>query len=376
MKVTDVECLDRSLKLRQVIRAQNSKHVNSIIQKLALGNLHLVQEYHNISNIECLCTSVQDTLNLLTDYNRVRYSSLDVNEYESDRNLINEIASINLETYLKRKGKIFSLCILKPLTKLGLSTLGELTQAYEHEKDRNVNKSMALVISSFPKILIDISKCFNEDINEINPTLKYIQISDMKRLDIDAISTKEWQQTLKKVLGRVEEMNFTNKLNVEEFDATNIMTFRSHCKNAKIRNIYFRLIHNDFFTRYRMHKYKMIDSDKCLRCGEVETTKHLLWECQHASHIWSLYNEYMIKIGKTNSIIDKYQKLYEAGECAGITLIKIRIIQEMMQIKRPINWESANIESIVTGILKIDQYNFKNKHLISTFENKWKFLNV
>jgi hypothetical protein len=37
MKITDVECLDRSLKLRQFIRAQKSKHVISKIQKMTLG---------------------------------------------------------------------------------------------------------------------------------------------------------------------------------------------------------------------------------------------------------------------------------------------------------------------------------------------------
>jgi hypothetical protein len=38
MKVTDVECLNRSLKLRQVVRAQNSNHVISSLQSIALGN--------------------------------------------------------------------------------------------------------------------------------------------------------------------------------------------------------------------------------------------------------------------------------------------------------------------------------------------------
>ena len=55
-----------------------------------------------------------------------------------------------METYLKRKKRVFSLCL--PITNLGMSTLGELVQAYEHESDKNLNKSMAMVIKSFPKI--------------------------------------------------------------------------------------------------------------------------------------------------------------------------------------------------------------------------------
>ncbi len=88
MKVPDIECLDRSLKLRQVVRAQNSNHVISRIQTLALGqsvNEHeLRQEYCNITDKEDLCSSAQETLNIIIDYNRNKYQTLEENEYESD----------------------------------------------------------------------------------------------------------------------------------------------------------------------------------------------------------------------------------------------------------------------------------------------------
>jgi hypothetical protein len=36
-------------------------------------------------------------------------------------------------------------------------------------------------------------------------------------------------------------------------------------RNPKLRNIYFRLIHNDFFTGVRMKKYRMTKDDECPR---------------------------------------------------------------------------------------------------------------
>ena len=378
MKVTDVECLDRSLKLRQVIRAQNSRHIISSIQSVVLGNKeynhNLKQEYHNITDKEDLCSSAQETLNLIIDYNRDRYHQIDENEYETDKNLINEVASINLETYLKRKKKIFSLCILKPITNLGIITLGELVQAYEHERDRNLNKSMTLVIKSFPKILVDIAKCYNEDLNEIDQSLRYIQISSKQRLAIETITTKELQITLKIVLARVEVTNFNTKLDLIDFNESNITTFRKHCKNTKLRNIYFRLIHNDFFTHARMKRYNMTMTDKCPRCLEVETTKHLLWDCQHVRHIWHLYNEYVTKLGMTNSVIGEYNKIYEVGTNAGLTIIKTRIIQELIQIRRPTNWDINNLNSLIAEIVKMEHHNFKTKHQLINFEKKWNFL--
>jgi hypothetical protein len=109
MKITDVECLDKSLKLKQFIRANNSKHAMSKIQsflstKSGNGNC-MIQEYSNVTEAESICKSAQNTLNTLTDYNRETYRTLLEEEYECDKNLIEEVSSINLKTYLKRKEK-------------------------------------------------------------------------------------------------------------------------------------------------------------------------------------------------------------------------------------------------------------------------------
>ena len=42
----------------------------------------------------------------------------------------------------------------------------------------------------------------------------------------------------------------------------------------------------------KMFKYGMVNSDKCNRCVEVETYKHLLWECGEARKIWMAYNDF------------------------------------------------------------------------------------
>jgi hypothetical protein len=121
-----------------------------------------------------LLFTAQTTLNRIIDYNREQYAEMNTFEYETDKNLIEEVSSINIKTFLTRKNKIFILCIVKPLTNLGLTTLGELIQAYEHETNSNINKSMSLVINAFPKVLINIAKCYSEDTNSITSELRYI----------------------------------------------------------------------------------------------------------------------------------------------------------------------------------------------------------
>ncbi len=230
MKVTDVECLDRALKLRQYIRAQNTNHEISNIQQLVTENcgqgINLKQEYYKIPNNVVICKSAQETLNIIIDYNRDTYKSLTLEEIETDRNLIDEVASINLKTYLERKQKLFLLCILKPITNMGITTLGELIQSYEHENDTNLNKAMKIILNSFPATLRNIANCFCENINNDREILRHIQIEPSKRITIENISAKELQLVLKTALKKVENMDFKRKLGVE-FDQNNILQFRS-----------------------------------------------------------------------------------------------------------------------------------------------------
>jgi hypothetical protein len=80
MKVTDVESLNRSLKLKQFIRAHYSNHVLSKIQALILtksgSGHHLHQEYQNVTDEESICKSAQETLNVIVDYNRETYKNI------------------------------------------------------------------------------------------------------------------------------------------------------------------------------------------------------------------------------------------------------------------------------------------------------------
>jgi hypothetical protein len=287
MKVTDIDCLNKALKLKQFIRSSNTNHPISKIQRYESYNVRscLQQEYHRISEDEPICQSAQQTLNTIIDYNRQEYTNMEDGKYESDKNLIEEVASINIITYLKRKQKTFHLCMMKEITNLGISTLGELVQALECVNDRKTEKIMNLIAGTFPKVLQNISKCFNEDVNSDLHDLQYLLINNDRRLNINEITTKDLQNTLKIVLKKLEKQDFCTKLKAEHFEDKNIMIFRNSCQNSKLRNIYFRLINNDFYTREKMFKFKMVEDCNCTRCGRTETTKHLLFECQHSKVI-------------------------------------------------------------------------------------------
>jgi hypothetical protein len=375
MKVTDVESLDRSLKLKQFIRAHNSNHVISKIQAFLSTKsgheFHMHQEYPKVTEEESVCKSAQETLNIIIDYNRETYKNILPEEYESDKNLIDEVSSINLTTFLKRKNKVFMLCVIKPLTQNGITTLGELIQAYEYETDEKLTKTMKIIISTFPETLVNISKCYNEGINSDNENMNYMLIAPNTRKNVNCVTVKELQVTLKNALKKIEVLDVRNKLGIDNFDEDNIIRFRSNCKNSKLRNIYFRLIHNDFFTHVRMKKYKMTQTDKCPRCSQTETSKHLLWECKHVQNIWSLFNTLMNQTSNSKESVNNYEDIFQPCELPSINMIKIKIIQELIQIERPVNWNQEKLMNVVRELINIERYNANLSRSTIKFYLKW-----
>jgi hypothetical protein len=371
MKVTDVECLDRSLKLKQFIRASTANHAISKIQNMITLHSSLQQEYFKITEEEPICKTAQETINIITDGNRKEYTERTQDQFETDKNLIEEVASINIKTFLKRKKKEFHLCMLTELTKMDIITLGDLTQALEYENDRKKTKLMEMILGVFPAILQKIAKCYNDELNTNLLEIKTMKMDDDKRLDIRTISVKEFQKVLKKRMKKVEVQDFDIRLGINNFDNKNIPKFRRTCQNSKLRNIYFRLINNDFFTRERMTKYKMIQDDTCPRCNNIETTKHLLFECNQVAKIWKLFNTLMSDVNQGENKVEHYDDVYKSCVNPASSLIKIKVIQSLIQIQRPSNWTRNNLLDILKEIKNIEKYNSLKNRTLEKFERKW-----
>ena len=359
LNVTDVECLDRSLKTRQFFRASITNHPISDIQKLlscsVSNDKQIRQEYHKISNKEAICSRAHNSINHVTDYNRANYNLRTCEETEI-ANTVNEIASIRIRDFLTRKKLLLHLCLFKPLEEIGITTLGELYQEYEFEQDVATNRRMKGILNAFPNNLVEFLGRMNEDTNS-NEEVKNIKISDLIRKEYVKITTKELQKLLKSVLNKIENADFIKKLGVETFNNQNIADFRGKCKNVKLRNIYFRLIHNDFFSREKMKKFKMIECDKCLRCGRIESSKHLVWECPEVQIIWSLYNSFIGKIDPANDKVRTYENIFECANSTFFATFKMKIIQELIQIERPRDWSINTFKGIALEQISIEKYN-------------------
>jgi hypothetical protein len=192
--------------------------------------------------------------------------------------------------------------------------------------------------------------------------IKYILIKGEEWMEIDKITTKELQRTLKVAKNKISVQDFNARLGTIGFNIENINKFRYQCKNAKLRHIYFRLISKDFFTMDKMFKYKMVNSNKCKRCGDVETYKHLLWECREAKNIWELFNEFVTNINQINEKVQDYDNVFKIGNKEKISKVKMKLIQGMIQIECPRFWTLERIKEIANEIRCIELYNKERKY--------------
>ena len=114
-----------------------------------------------------------------------------------------------------------------------------------------------------------------------------------------------------------------------------------------------------------MHRFGIINDNVCERCQQIESTKHLLWECAESRNIWESFNNWIINKNPMAQLINEYQDIYNIDDCAHICKVKMKIIQEMIQIERPRGWNLERINLISKEIEKIELYNkltIKYKH--------------
>ena len=62
-----------------------------------------------------------------------------------------------------------------------------------------------------------------------------------------------------------------------------------------------------------------------------------------------------------SKLINEYQNIYDIDDCAHVCKVKMKIIQEMIQIERPSGWNLEQIHKISREFKNIELYNSKNK---------------
>jgi hypothetical protein len=181
----------------------------------------------------------------------------------------------------------------------------DIARAAEIEVDEKKSKLLEMILGCFPKIYRQIALSFDDEKNEAKESMERIQIQGIW-FKLEELTVKIIQKYLKEVLNKITDLDVRKKTGIDEFNNENFINFRLHCQNTKLRSIYYRLVNNDFFSTERMQRFKMTSDNKCQRCNNVETTKHLLWECTLI--------EIVLEKGITDKTILNYSDLFNVND--------------------------------------------------------------
>ncbi len=357
LKVTDLSVLDKALKLRQFFRANKSNHPIKDIQKWISESLNydhvILQEYSRVTKLECIFSSAQLTLNNLTDkFREGLYADLDSGD-EILGFKIDLIASTDVEEFLIRKGSLLIRSVFKTLLNLGIENFKQLVSESMHPRSDNIKRITEFVLRGFPKKWRELIES-NIGCNSLLDIRANIVLDDKKVSTIYNCTVK----TIKNRLITNSEIfiaPFESKLGIRGHDNINpFLTARICNYSTNLRTFKFRLLHMDIFTKERMFKYKMTESNRCDHCMEIETVKHVLWDCRRAREVWVVLGEIMQ--GLNLGIEVQFENLFIGYNPTNRVIegIITRLSQIILRIDRQNGIETNTIKTEILQLAKIN----------------------
>ena len=82
-------------------------------------------------------------------------------------------------------------------------------------------------------------------------------------------------------------------------------------------------------------------------CGNVQNQKKN----------WSLFNEWKVSYSPTSPSVNEYRDIYWVDDNAHVCKVKLKVMQELIQIVRPVGWNVGRVEGMSLELLKIEAYN-------------------
>ena len=80
----------------------------------------------------------------------------------------------------------------------------------------------------------------------------------------------------------------------------------------------------------------------------------------------------MTQISHSQESVNKYEDIFQICEQPGTSIVKTKLIQELVQIERPRNWNREKILTIITELKSIEFHNACLSWTIDKYNKRWK----
>jgi hypothetical protein len=126
----------------------------------------------------------------------------------------------------------------------------------------------------------------------------------------------------------------------EKFELTNLsesnpfLLTRKAIFTPRDKFFKYRILQGDVFCNKRLHKFKMSPTPNCNYChNEVETIKHLIWDCPRSNEAWQIFNSitmqyYNINYATYNTVVLGHSNPILVMEALVLEVLKIIMKQD------------------------------------------------
>jgi hypothetical protein len=335
LNCTDVSALDKGIKIRQYYKSLNGENIATELQTWLINNLGVnnpfTQEFSTNCQLDDVLASAIPMINSITKYYRNINFGCREGEYKTER--INQALNTNLRTFFKVNNYPLALNYLSRLP--GINTLQDLIRHIDPSGgSRSLYNATFNMLPTCYKLIKNLN-CNIEVQNKFNILCKD-KVKDAKK-----VSTGEFQLLIKNIDQKITSFDLKNKHNIEDLTCETDQCFKllyKNIKDPKLRATRFRLLHGDIFCKERMKRFGMVEEDKCERCGNIETIRHQIYECERVKRGWRFYNDIMHRLNFYDCKVNSFEDVLvpnQYGNEVSETLKSI-IIKMNIQIQRPI----------------------------------------
>jgi exonuclease III len=379
LKAPDIFHMNSALKVKQLLRSSRSSHPIKLVQDLLFQetgyNYSIRQEYCKFVNNNAFIKLAQVTINQITDKMRGNLITTTRSEVSVDKNCWNLIASTNIKDFIARKRHAFNGLFVKHLNGLGIITYFDLLNESKFPRSDRIKIFANNVLASFPKEWKDgVESVEMIDNNRQEPNLLCFKVE--KCIELSKVTVSHIRRSLLPFLDEDVKTQEKYKLeNIIDCADNPFLLARNMTISTAIRSFKFRLLHKDIFSKSRLHKIGIVDSNLCDHCSQLsevtEDLNHLLWECPGSRETWnnlqSVFNnlsiDYQISL---KSIIMGIQNAPISVE------LVVTIIARLLARKgRPKSLSKEVLINEIKNIMKVEQYITMKKGKTEFFQKKW-----
>ena len=256
--------LDESLKLRALGRLFSSNHpwLKIIKSKLNLAEFFFPKLSTNLDPV------TSQAVTLLSLDRRKMWES---EAHNLDSRCITLIRNVKLQSAVSAAGK--NSLIYFNLRTAGCRKISDLDIQSLENLSRFMNRS-----------LVAISRmCVNLNVNLDVTAVAEHSFLCSKLVDLKASSSKQIRE------GRASRdpiCIFKSGIINSPIETLNWARKLSELTCTKLKNVLLRVAHREFYTKEKLHRYNLVDSPDCPRCGEQESYDHKIFECIYVERIW------------------------------------------------------------------------------------------